>query len=103
MIITGMLAALLAGYLLGRAHKRPRKFGKPELTPYQRTALTGAPPEGYGPLIHEPGDVRPGWLEANEIVARHLPMGLSERKAGLVSSWHHPFHVREDHPRYSIS
>lgn len=67
----------------------------------QLDAIGGPPPKGYGAIVHPDGTMHPEWLDPEEIVARHLPMGLSERKARFVTTWDHPFRLREDHPRYS--
>jgi len=70
-------------------------------TKEQLEAIAGPAPKGYGAVIHPVDTRHPGWLDPEEIVARHLPMGLSERKAGYVTTWDHPFRLRADHPRYS--
>jgi hypothetical protein len=66
-----------------------------------REAIEGAPPAGYGAILRADTTEKPEWLDPQEIVARHLPMGLSERKANFVITWDHPFRLRADHPRYS--
>ncbi len=70
-------------------------------TQQQRDAIAGPPPDGYGGILHSDGPERPEWIDPQEIVARHLPMGLSERKAAFVTTWDHPFRLRADHPRYT--
>ena len=64
-------------------------------------AIEGPPPAGYGAILRPEGETRPHWLDPQEVVARHLPMGLSERKAEFVTTWDHPFRLRADHPRYT--
>lgn len=66
-------------------------------------AIDGAPPKGYGGILKADAAERPDWIHPQEMVARHLPMGLSERKADFVTTWDHPFRLRADHPRYSGS
>lgn len=73
---------------------------QPGVTDPQRLAIEGPPPDGYGRIIPAPGGDRPSWLDAGEIVARHLPLGMSERKAGFIVGWEHPFRLRSDHPWY---
>ena len=65
-----------------------------------REAIEGPPPRGYGAILRAETTERPDWLDPQEMVARHLPMGLSERKAGFVTTWDHPFRLRADHPHY---
>lgn len=79
------------------------ELAQPGMTDFQRRGIEGNPPTGYGRILQEAGDCRPSWLDAEEVVARHLPMGLSERKAGAVMEWRHPFRLRTDHPRYERS
>lgn len=99
LILTAGIAGFAAGWIA-------RGWPKPVLrtTPEQDRLMDPAtpPPAGYGALLAAPG-VRPAWLDPQEIVARHLPMGLSERKADFVTTWDHPFRLRVDHPHYSMN
>lgn len=104
------LASVLAGaigFLIGRASRPRNDAPKAEathtLSSYQRDSMDpdAAPPKGYGALIVPEWQGRPHRLDGEEIVARHLPCGLSERKAQDITTWDHPYRLREDHPHYA--
>ena len=109
---SGLLGAAMIGtagaigFGMGRASRGghvPPPTGPRRTTDAQDAAMRpDAPaPGGYGALIQPEGDRMPEWLDGWEIVARHLPCGLSERKASYVTTWCHPFRLRSDHPRYA--
>jgi len=100
-----LVAALCAGCLLA-GHHAPIAAGR--WRQRRRNAAYMADlvarshaPAGYGDIIRPAGKGRPGWLGAEELVVRHLPGGPSERKAGYVTTWDHPFRLRADHPHYA--
>jgi hypothetical protein len=57
------------------------------------------PPAGYGATI-QPDGGRPEWLDAGETVRIHMPSGVSERRAGQITTWRNPYRLRADHPHY---
>lgn len=56
-------------------------------------------PFGYGALLRPDGG-RPEWLAAEETVRIQMPSGFSERRAGQIATWRHPYRLRADHPHY---
>lgn len=93
-----LVATPSAGVIMMR--RRIAACASQGVTERQRAAIAGAPPHGYGRILHADGAGRPTWVDVDDIVARHLPMGLSKRRAGDIATWTHPFRLRADHPRY---
>lgn len=58
-------------------------------------------PTGYGAAI-QPDGGRPEWLDAEEAVRIQMPSGVSERRAGQIAIWRHPYRLRADHPHYQM-
>ena len=99
-IIALAVACLAAGHYLPIAYTRQRAAARNRAY-MARLVADAKTPDGYGPLIVPKGKDRPAWLSGDELVARHLPQGLSERKASGVTTWNHPFRLRADHPHYA--
>ena len=93
------IARLRAG--IDRINAAKAVDGLRAITDRMRAAIDGPPPAGYGAIVLVENDTKPAWLDDWEVVARHLPMGLSERKAGYVTTWDRPFRLRSDHPHYA--
>lgn len=89
------------GYAYPPTSVRKRAAMQKTTAQQDRAMAPDAPaPDGYGALIQPESERMPTWLEGFEVVARHLPCGLSERKASYVTTWIHPFRLRNDHPYY---